>query len=242
MSAAATVDVCSCSAHAMPIHRIVSSEATRPGVILAVLLALLAINLTTRAHTVAGSGVLAGHMKLTPAQRAGALSFAPQTNPVDMQVVRDAIAGARPDARRLIDAVDGAVTIIVGPTGRGTAVGMTQQTAAGFEVTLDLGTVSSAAGERGIVRMVLHEMGHVVDHALVPPAMRAQLDAGIPPGYPCTEVTDPACAGRSAREERFAESFAKWATEDIGIGLSLGYSVLPPYDLTGWGAPLIGLL
>ena len=38
--------------------------------------------------------------------------------------------------------------------------------------------------------------------------------------------------------ERFAESFAKWATGDIGVDLYLGYKVPPPDDLAGWGAPL----
>lgn len=174
---------------------------------------------------------------LSAAERQGSLRFADATNPVDAQVVRDAIAAARPEARRLIDLADGAVTIVVGPTRPGTS-GNTLAGPNGFVVTLDLATVSRALGTRGVARLVLHEFGHVVDLALLSPALRAQLDKDIPRGYPCASAGDPSCAGRSAREERFAETFAKWATNDVGFGLNIGYKVMPPPLLESWGAPL----
>jgi hypothetical protein len=43
------------------------------------------------------------------------------------------------------------------------------------------------------------------------------------------------------QQERFAESFAKWASGDIGVNLYAGYAVPPPGDLEAWGAPLAAL-
>lgn len=175
-----------------------------------------------------------------PPVREGSLRFAQGVHPTDAQVIRDAIAQARPEARRLIDRVDGAVTVIVGQARPG-AAGTTLGGRDGFLVTLDLGGVSRTLGPRGITRLILHELGHVVDEALLPDALRAQLDATIPAGLPCAAAGDASCAGRSAREERFAETFAKWATGDIGVGLEIGYRVLPPASLDDWGAPLAAL-
>ena len=92
---------------------------------------------------------------------------------------------------------------------------------------------------RGIRRLVLHELAHVVDHALVPSALEAQLDAATPPGFGCDD--DGRSGGCAARAERFAESFAKWATGDIGNDLYIGYRVPPPSSLSGWGAPLAAI-
>ena len=64
----------------------------------------------------------------------------------------------------------------------------------------------------------------------------ARLEAGIPAGYGCDQGIAGACAAPS---ERFAESFAKWATGDIGVDLYIGYKVPPPGPtLDAWGAPL----
>ena len=63
--------------------------------------------------------------------------------------------------------------------------------------------------------------------------------AAIPRGYGCEEGQTGACA---IPDERFAESFAKWALGDIGVGVDLGYKIPPPDDLESWGAPLAALL
>ena len=176
---------------------------------------------------------------LTAEQRAGGLKF-DGVSPQDQQVIRSAIASARPEARRLIDIVDGAVTVKVGDTGA-TAAGWTQGTQDGYEMAIDLAKVSQTLGPRGVVRTVLHEFGHVVDFALVPTALKRQLDAEIPQGYsPCESgQNDAACA---ARAERFAETFSKWATGDIGAALEIGYRVPPPsVSLEQWGRPLAQL-
>ena len=87
--------------------------------------------------------------------------------------------------------------------------------------------------------MVQHELAHVVESALLDPALLARLDAGIPPGQPCAAGTRRGSCAPGA--ERFAETFAKWASGDIGVDLYAGYAVPPPPDLAGWGAPLTAL-
>ena len=166
------------------------------------------------------------------------LTFGPSVTGADRQAVIGAIAAARPEARALIARVDGLVTVEVGPTGQ-PAVGLTSGNRDGYQVILDLAPVLQRSGGRGLSRLVLHELGHVVDHALLDPARQRSLDAGIPLGYACRpgESTG-ACA---TREERFAETFAKWASGDIGVNVSLGYKVLPPPDLEAWGAGLAGI-
>jgi hypothetical protein len=158
--------------------------------------------------------------------------------PSDEAVIRDAIARSRPEARRLIGIVDGLVDVTVGPAGDG-ALGTTSPGPRGFDVRLDLATVARGLGQRGIDRLVLHELGHVVDFALVPPELDARLDAGIPRGWGCDQGETGACA---PAHERFAESFAKWATGDIGVDLYAGYKVPPPGpSLEAWGRPLAQL-
>lgn len=183
----------------------------------------------------AGPGREVGH--ITAAERAATFSFAPTVSPYDRQVVLGAVARARPDARRLVAAVDGLVDLSVAPAGDG-AVGTTQRIGSRFDVVLNLGAAARAGGQRAIDRLVLHELGHVVDGALVPDALRGQLVAQVPHGYGCTDGVTGACA---APVEIFAESFAKWATGDIGVNLNLGYEVPPPGDLDRWGAPLARL-
>jgi hypothetical protein len=145
-----------------------------------------------------------------------------------------AVGDARPEAQQLIGAIDGLVDVHVASTAEGIA-GTTETLGARYAVTVNLGAVSRRYGRRGIDRTVLHELGHVVDFALVDPALRAQLDAATPQGYGCDGKMMGGCADT---RERFAESFAKWATGDIGVDLYLGYKVPPPDDLASWGAPL----
>jgi hypothetical protein len=77
----------------------------------------------------------------------------------------------------------------------------------------------------------------VVDSAIVPPALERALIAEIPAGYGC-DNNQPTGACAPLRE-RFAETFAKWATGDIGLNVPLGYKVLPPDSLEDWGAQLV---
>ena len=79
----------------------------------------------------------------------------------------------------------------------------------------------------------------------VDPYMRGRMTGirtYVPP-FEVGQVVDGAAVGRVtiSRDERFAESFAKWASGDIGVDLYLGYKVPPPDDLANWGAPLAAL-
>lgn len=174
------------------------------------------------------------------AVRSEPLRFEASVGAADQQVVLTALAGAQPEARSLIDAVDGLVVFGVGRTS-GDTLGVTESRGnRDFRVTVDLDRVYAGHGVRGIARVVLHEFGHVVDHALVGAELKRTLDAGIPHGYQC-EPGQPtgSCA---PREERFAESFAKWAMNDIGVDIYIGYMVPPPaMALQEWGRPLAAL-
>jgi hypothetical protein len=172
----------------------------------------------------------------------GPLRFAPDVSEGNRQVVLRVIAAARPEAQRLIDAVDGMVEVHVGATGRGGALGYAQTRGPqDFKLQLDLDQTYASTGLPGVARMVLHEFGHVVDAALIDEALNEQLDAGIPRGYQCDEdqPTTGSCANRL---ERFAETFAKWAMNDIGADIYAGYKIPPPsMPLDDWGRPLAGL-
>jgi hypothetical protein len=196
-----------------------------------------------------GAGVLrAGHGtaadpgrsvgEISAAERAATFAFDPGTPEADRAAFLTAVSHARPEARALIDAVDGLVDVHVAVTDAGT-VGVTQSHGDRYDVSVNLGFVARRYGQRGIDRTVLHELGHVVDFALVPPALDDRLDAAIPRGFGCDQGESGSCA---VQAERFAESFAKWATGDIGVDLYLGYKVPPPDDLQSWGAPLAEVL
>jgi hypothetical protein len=180
-----------------------------------------------------------GARVLPAAARRATFHFDPAVAPSDRQLFLAAVAAARPEARQLIGLVDGLVDVHVGPTGVPGAIGTTQDTASGYDVTVDLGLVAQRFGQRGITRTVLHELGHVVDHALVTDDVVASMDAEIPAGLGCDDGVTGACANR---QERFAETFAKWALGDIGVNLDIGYKVPPPsVPLDVWGQPLARL-
>jgi hypothetical protein len=207
--------------------------------ILLSILTLIALVATRHARDQRLQRAQAVRPEITSEVKAAGLRFDPAVLPADRQLVLREISMARPEARRLIGIVDGLVTVYVGDTSsRGAdTVGLTEGTAEGYSVTLNLGAVYRTAGERGVQRVVLHELGHVVDHALVDPGLAARLDAPIPAGYGCDPVQpDIGCA---PRPERFAETFAKWCTGDIGFNLPIGYKVAPPASLDDWGAQLV---
>jgi hypothetical protein len=187
----------------------------------------------------AASAESSGARLLSPAVRRAGFRFDATVAPADRQAFLDAVVAARPEARRLIGLVDGLVDVRIGPTGTPGAIGLTEDGEPGYRVTVDLGLVLARYGPRGVERTVLHELGHVLDHALLTDDVTAALDAGVPTGLGCEEGKLGGCA---SREERFAESFAKWALGDIGVNLEVGYKVPPPSaPLDVWGAPLARL-
>jgi hypothetical protein len=182
----------------------------------------------------------AGARLLTPALRSQTFHFAASVAPADRQAFLGAVASARPEARQIIGLVDGLVDVRVGPTGIRNAIGLTENDPpAGYRVTVDLGLVYQRFGQRGIARTVLHELGHVIDRALVTDDIVTRMNGEIPAGIGCEDGQLGACANM---QERFAETFAKWALGDIGVNLDVGYKVPPPsVPLDVWGRPLAEL-
>jgi hypothetical protein len=168
---------------------------------------------------------------ITDRARAGGLTFAPGVAPGDRAWILAAVARARPEAAGLIAEVDGLVRVGTysdpGPT-----LGITRGQERGFTVDVNTGLLN---GDRAMDRttVVLHELGHVVDFALVPKALNATLDAQVPRGGPCGAAVD--C---DLVEERFADTFAKWALHGAVSAFGAGYAVPTPASLEDWGAPL----
>jgi hypothetical protein len=195
--------------------------------------ALLLVFVLVGANVARGGGVPAISGDDGPTR--DVLAFAPSVSPYDLQLIESAIDSAHPQARALIDRVAGRTTIEVG-TPPGGAAGVAMDNGRGeYRVILDIPTVNRRLGPRGVNRLVLHELGHVVDFALVPEDLNTRLDGGVPP---CLGGAQPGCDDPM---ERFAESFAKWAMNDIGLNLYIGYAVPPPTNLATWGEPLAQL-
>jgi hypothetical protein len=181
-------------------------------------------------HRNAAAG--AGPVRLTPAVRARGLTFAPSVAPVDQAWVRAAIAAARPEARQLIDAVDGVVTISTINEPDAPFVGAADPRT--NDITLNIAYLD---GERTQDRKpaVLHELGHIIDFLIVPDEELARLAAGIPTSGGCVTAERGDC---TVPEERFADTFAKWALRGAVSSMGAGYSLSTPASLERWGAPL----
>ena len=190
-------------------------------------------------HRAAAAGVLTTSdgdtVDISAAARAAGPAFAPGVPAADRAWVRTALAAARPEAARLIAESDGLVRFSVFSAGPEAPLGVTRSHAHGFDVSLNVAQLNGLrAADRTTV--VLHELGHVVDFALVPRALDASLDAGIPRGGPCGAAID--C---DRPEERFADTFAKWALNGAVSAAGAGYGIAAPASLEDWGAPLAQL-
>ena len=120
----------------------------------------------------------------------------------------------------------------------GGAVGLMRQTAPGaYEVSFNLAYLN---GERKLDRdsTVAHELGHVIDAALVAPELRDRLAASLPPSGGCITQDTGDCTSPA---ERFADTFAKWALRGEVSVAGAGYAVATPASLEDWGAPLAAL-
>lgn len=177
---------------------------------------------------------------LSTAQRARSFRFAPGTTADAERIFLGAIASGRPEARRLVDLVDGLVTVHFERPADGRAIGLTQFAGKEYDVTIDLREVLSQYGLREANAVVMHELGHVIDIALVPDELVAELDRDIPIGENCRRDA-PQIGACAPIEERFADSFSKWAMDDLGVNLASGYRILPPVPLESWGRPLVRL-
>jgi hypothetical protein len=181
--------------------------------------------------------------EITDAERAATFNL-DAVSRADGVWILAAVASARPEAQRLIAEVDGLVEVrtdLNSPTtiylGGDTSQAIGLTTASGGRATIAL-DIRHLNGERAIDRnmVVLHELGHVLDYLLVDDDVMRQLDAGIPAGECRTDL--PAEAACTAIEERFADTFAKWALRGRFSLAGSGYGIPTPPSLEDWGRPL----
>jgi hypothetical protein len=174
----------------------------------------------------------------TTADRARGLTFAADVAPADRQWVLAAVAKARPEAARLIDEVDGLVRVTTFREPRARLLGWAQSNSPKrYEIKVN---VARLDGTRRIDRdvIVLHELGHIVDFALVHDDLRDRLAAGVPSTGACLDQTYADCA---SNQEKFADTFAKWALRGAVSAIGAGYGTLSPASLESWGTPLAQL-
>lgn len=180
-----------------------------------------------------------GANEISAEMRAASLRFAPDVTPRDRAWILAAIGRARPEAQRLIAEIDGLVEVRTDlPPGE--AIGLARMTLDEAVISFDARTLN---GERAMDRevVVLHELGHVIDFQLVPDDLVRELDRSIPRAGDCGDsplLPTGACA---AVEERFADTFAKWALRGRISLAGSGYGIPAPASIEDWGAPL-GLL
>jgi hypothetical protein len=207
------------------------------GTIVAVVLAIIVVPQAVLSR-VAADGVLTTSdgdtVDITDSARAAGLRYAASVTPAQREWIGAAIARARPEAARLIAEVDGLITIGTYAE-NGETLGITRSNERGFTVDFNVARLDGdSAMHRATV--VLHELGHVIDFALVPEEINATLDAQIPRGGPCGLAID--C---DLTEERFADTFAKWALNGAVAEIGAGYGIAMPRLLEDWGAPLAKL-
>jgi hypothetical protein len=179
---------------------------------------------------------LAASGEISSEQRAAGLRFAPDVTPSDRAWIQVAIATARPEAQRMIAEVDGMVEIRT-DLPRTMAIGLAQLSSAGAVVSFDVQSLNSdRALDRNVV--VLHELGHVIDHYLVNDELVRELDRGIPRAGTCPANSALPIGACTAVEERFADTFAKWALRGRISLAGSGYGIPAPASIEDWGAPL----
>src|SRR5215207_7863044 len=111
------------------------------------------------------AGCGGGDAPVSPDVRAARLSFASEVAPEDREWILAAVEQARPEAQALIDDVDGMVVVSTFSDPGARAVGlMTTNEPGAYSVRFNLAYLN---GRRKIDRdsTVIHELGHVIDHA-----------------------------------------------------------------------------
>lgn len=180
-----------------------------------------------------------GANEISAQTRAASLRFAPDVTPRDRAWILAAIGRARPEAQRLIAEIDGLVEVRTDlPPGE--AIGLARMTLDEAVISFDARTLN---GERAMDRevVVLHELGHVIDFQLVPDDLVRELDRSIPRAGDCGDSALLPTGACAAVEERFADTFAKWALRGRISLAGSGYGIPAPASIEDWGAPL-GLL
>lgn len=203
----------------------------RPVLVIVACVVLVLVGARMRADAASGTP------EISEETRAAGLRFAPTVTPEDRAWILAAIQAARPEAQQLIAEVDGLVEIRTDlPTG--VAIGLAQLSSDGAIVNFDLRSLN---GDRALDRnvVVLHELGHVIDYQLVPDELVQQLDRTIPRVGTCEPAAATLPVGAcTVTEERFADTFAKWALRGRFSLAGSGYGIPAPASLEDWGAPL----
>jgi hypothetical protein len=174
-------------------------------------------------------------------ERAAGLRFAAGVTASDRAWIEAAIAKARPEAQALVAEVDGLIEL---RTHRGLPIGYTESLMRGDRATFTISFDSVLLnGHRTTDRdvVVLHELGHAIDLAVVPQELNDRLDAQIPRTGTCVNDSHGLAGSCTEPVERFADTFAKWALRGSVSAVGAGYGVATPASLEDWGAPLATL-
>ena len=194
---------------------------SRIGFIVLAVCALAAFGLHKRQATAAGGPVSAD-------QRAATLRFAPGVTPQDRAWILAAVGSARPEARRLIDEIDGLVEMRT-DLRHDQAIGMAEMHGDSATISLDASAAERRAGRRPRRRRAPRAGPR---HRLRAPRRRGQAADG--------RARSRGSAPPSV-EERFAETFAKWALNGRVSIAGDGYGIPNPPSIEDWGAPLARL-
>ena len=185
-----------------------------------------------------GGGGSPTGVRVSAEERAASAHFAPGVPAMDRAWIEAAVASARPEAQRLIAEVDGLVEYQVH---QGDPFAVTHSSVgsqdASFVLSFDVASLDRTR-RQDRAAAVLHEYGHVVDIALVPPATNVTLEAAIPRTGSCANWNGSLTGACAEPAERFADTFAKWALRGRFSVVGAGYAVAAPPSLEDWGAPL----
>ena len=184
-----------------------------------------------RAQAAAAARGRGGELEITAAERARGLTFDAGVAPRDREWILAAVAKARPEAARLIDEVDGLVTVKTFADPDAWALGWAQiKGVKRYELRLN---VSRLNGSRRIDRdmVTLHELGHVIDFAILDDAACA---TGSRPRCPRRASAMRSWPTARTPQERFADTFAKWALRGAVSITGAGYSLPAPASLEDW--------
>src|SRR5215211_8741533 len=147
--------------------------------LLAAVLCGLALLIATDDRAI-GDGLSPDTPRITGAQRDATARYADAVPQRDREWIEAAVASARPEAQRLIAEVDGLVEYQVH---QGDPFAVTRSSVgprgASFVLSFDVASLDRTR-RQDRAGAVLHEYGHVVDIALVPPATNETLEAAIP--------------------------------------------------------------
>jgi hypothetical protein len=184
------------------------------------------------------AGCGGGEPPVSQQVRDAGLRFAPEVSAGDREWILAAIEQARPEARSLVDDIDGMVVVKTYSDPNSPAVGLMVPTGPGaYDVSFNLAYLN-ANRRQDRDSTVLHELAHVIDHALVAPELRDRLAAQLPSVGTCVTAHTGDCTEPA---ERFADTFAKWALRGAVSAYGAGYGVATPVSLEDWGAPLAAL-